>query len=360
MNESLFNTIFIITVLLIISGLLSYMGDILGYRLGKKRLSLFGLRPRQTAQLITIMIGVFITLVTLTFAASISENVRIFLFQMDEIRENIGHLEKDYQIKLEENELIKMKNDSLFEERTVLLRELENLTHEIDNQMQRISELEKLIEGKKSGIIAFTAGQIISYSTFIHSTEAKDIEKAFEKLIREIIDIATEKGAKPRAFNQIWKDSADQRKVMINSIQERFSNIPLEERNEIIVKVICTNNIFKGEGIESINLVLEENEVIYPPGTIFKTLVDGRVSREKISFNLQLFLAFLREKFSSAGIMASFEVDPLTFYDLVNAIYQRKEPLTLVMIMKEGVTKLGPFEYLTQFESNMAEMTGGK
>ena len=53
----------LILALLILGGVLSTLGDRLGSRVGKARLSLFNLRPRRTAVLITVLTGSLISAV---------------------------------------------------------------------------------------------------------------------------------------------------------------------------------------------------------------------------------------------------------------------------------------------------------
>src|SRR5205823_2006214 len=62
-------TAFGILLLLVLCGFIAYIGDLLGRRLGKKRLSIFGLRPKHTAILLTIVTGVLIA--TVTFGAAL-------------------------------------------------------------------------------------------------------------------------------------------------------------------------------------------------------------------------------------------------------------------------------------------------
>src|SRR5205807_5436908 len=63
-------TAFSILLLLVLCGFIAYIGDLLGRRLGKKRLSVFGLRPKHTAILLTIVTGVLIA--SVTFAAALA------------------------------------------------------------------------------------------------------------------------------------------------------------------------------------------------------------------------------------------------------------------------------------------------
>lgn len=61
-------TAILILLLLALCGFIAYLGDLLGRRLGKKRLSVFGLRPKHTAILLTIVTGVVIAAVTFGLA----------------------------------------------------------------------------------------------------------------------------------------------------------------------------------------------------------------------------------------------------------------------------------------------------
>jgi hypothetical protein len=61
-------TAFLILLLLVLCGAIAYIGDLLGRRFGKKRLSIFGLRPKHTAIVLTIATGVLIAAVTFSIA----------------------------------------------------------------------------------------------------------------------------------------------------------------------------------------------------------------------------------------------------------------------------------------------------
>lgn len=61
-------TAILILLLLALCGFIAYLGDLLGRRLGKKRLSVFGLRPKHTAILLTVVTGVVIAAVTFGMA----------------------------------------------------------------------------------------------------------------------------------------------------------------------------------------------------------------------------------------------------------------------------------------------------
>ncbi len=80
-------------ILPILGGFIAWAGDIIGYRLGKSRRSLLGLRPRSTARLIAVVVGVVLPVVTMALAAVGSENVRIALFRLTELTQQRAQLE---------------------------------------------------------------------------------------------------------------------------------------------------------------------------------------------------------------------------------------------------------------------------
>jgi len=50
-------SIILIVTLILVSGIIAYIGDLTGFRIGKKKISIFGLRPHRTAVFITIIIN---------------------------------------------------------------------------------------------------------------------------------------------------------------------------------------------------------------------------------------------------------------------------------------------------------------
>lgn len=63
-------------MLVLLGGVIASAADRLGRRLGKKRLSVFGLRPRHTAEVLTVGAGILIPLITITVLYVGSQDVR--------------------------------------------------------------------------------------------------------------------------------------------------------------------------------------------------------------------------------------------------------------------------------------------
>ncbi|MDL5057722.1 DUF3084 domain-containing protein [Geitlerinema calcuttense] len=81
--------IILIVAILVLGGVLATLGDRIGTKVGKARLSLFNLRPRDTAVLITIVTGVLISGSTLGILFATSKPLRRGVFEYDETQRNL-------------------------------------------------------------------------------------------------------------------------------------------------------------------------------------------------------------------------------------------------------------------------------
>lgn len=68
-----------------VSGGIAYLGNQLGRHVGRKKMSIFGMRPRHTSIFVTTVTGVMIALGTLTVAALLAKDVRQLLAGTEEL-----------------------------------------------------------------------------------------------------------------------------------------------------------------------------------------------------------------------------------------------------------------------------------
>lgn len=94
--------IYLIIVMIITGGAIAFIGDKLGTKIGKKRLSIFGLRPRHTSMIITVITGALITGLSIGSMAIISQNVRTALFGMEELNATIAETKKSLGVAVKE------------------------------------------------------------------------------------------------------------------------------------------------------------------------------------------------------------------------------------------------------------------
>lgn len=68
-------------LVVLLGGVIAYVADRMGRQIGKKRLTVFGMRPRHTALLITIGAGVLIPVVTVLLVMAVSRDVREWIVE---------------------------------------------------------------------------------------------------------------------------------------------------------------------------------------------------------------------------------------------------------------------------------------
>ena len=87
--------IWLIIIISLVSMAIAYMGDVLGKRIGKRRISIFGLRPKHTAVVITIITGAIISIATFALLLASSEQIRIMLLKTEELQAKSIALSRD-------------------------------------------------------------------------------------------------------------------------------------------------------------------------------------------------------------------------------------------------------------------------
>ena len=131
--------IILIGVMVATGGAIAFIGDKLGTKIGKKRLSIFGLRPRHTSMVITVITGILITALSIGAMAVVSKDVRTALFGMEELNAQMAStklaLEETSENLARMQEEYKRADAELNTARTEIARlktEQENLTAESD------------------------------------------------------------------------------------------------------------------------------------------------------------------------------------------------------------------------------------
>jgi uncharacterized protein (DUF3084 family) len=139
----------VIVTVVLFGGLMAFLGDRIGMKVGKKRLTVFGLRPKYTSILITILTGFVIAGLTLASLMGISEEVRTAVFKLESLQQDLASTtSKAHRLGLEvsrkENQLRKQEAELQKQE-----KELEGLNKkykELENQLKDVLAARILVE----------------------------------------------------------------------------------------------------------------------------------------------------------------------------------------------------------------------
>jgi uncharacterized coiled-coil DUF342 family protein len=84
-----------VILMVLLAGTLCYAGDLLGRKLGKKRLTILGLRPRHTAALFTALFGGLSTLIIILILGAASADVRVWITEGNRARVELQQTRKE-------------------------------------------------------------------------------------------------------------------------------------------------------------------------------------------------------------------------------------------------------------------------
>lgn len=138
----------LIAAILLLGGLLAALGDYLGTKVGKARLRIFKLRPRQTATLVTIFTGTLIAASTLGILFATSESLRKGIFRLDEYlnrlqdaRKELAKAVQDKEKVEQELELAQQRLNETNQKFQATQEALENLSQKLETLNQNLSNL---------------------------------------------------------------------------------------------------------------------------------------------------------------------------------------------------------------------------
>jgi uncharacterized protein (DUF3084 family) len=229
--------VLLVPVLIALSGAIALVGNAVGRGIGRRRLSLFGLRPRYTAQLVTVVTGMLITLSTLGVVLLLSAEARVALFRLNEV-----------------------------------LQETHRLEEEIRRQEVRLQQL-------ALGDIAYLSNQEVVRDVIDGRQPPDAIRQRVRVVVERASDIARENGIGP--------DSQNNRIVLTppRVTWEAISQL-IEGHTDTVLRLVASQNTLRGEPL-SVFVQLFDNHLIYAARTVLgEGDVDGGQPRAAIGREL--------------------------------------------------------------------------
>jgi len=138
-----------IFLVVVVSGGIAYAADKLGKKLGKKRLSLFGLRPKHTAALGTVFLGMAVSLLTIALVASLSKGVRDWITKGSHALVELKKVQTD----LDSAHALERQTQS---ERVRDLREISDLETKIKTGAETLVRIGAQVKNQRTQISALT------------------------------------------------------------------------------------------------------------------------------------------------------------------------------------------------------------
>ena len=377
----------LILALLVLGGVLSTLGDRLGSKVGKARLSLFKLRPRNTAVVITALTGSLISAISLGLMLLVSERLRVGLFELDQIearlRDNRTALartqadlaqnrrdlalsradvkraeqgrrqaQRDRQEAVNRRQQVQGQLASTTQRVASLRQELQPLQRqrarleaerqrlsqdvqgrdaeirrneaELKGVRQRITTGEAELKALETNVIALRRGDVVIASGQPLATVRVKLQRSGEA--KEVID-ALLRQANQASFRLLLPDRPADRQILLvpkNDI-ERLQTM-LGSSGTWVITIRSAANVLRGEGRVVAFPDLRPNRPVVRQGDVLaRTALEGdERSPEEIRSRLNLLLAAAYAKAQRQGtLVEGLQVDAPNFTELGRALAER-------------------------------------
>ncbi len=260
----------IILLLIVVSGFVSYFGDKVGHYVGRRRLSVFGMRPRFTAILVSIVSGILIASITFGTFIVLSREARLALFGLEDLRGKIISLEK-------------VRN-----------------------------KLEKEIEVRQKGSLLFRNGEVF-LTTLIPG--GLDQVSADQK-IKQVLDLLG------LYLSNLGIKDGESLISLSNKNYKRAVNLLSSRSEDQVLQVKVIRNVIYGEKI-AIELIFSPNRLVYLEGEeIIGSEINSSLSDPEIERELQLLLAEARALAERKGIIpdATGSLGSIPYAEIFNTV----------------------------------------
>ena len=159
----------ILIIIALMGGLIAYMGDKLGTKVGKRRMSLFRLRPKHTSIIDTIVTGLLVAAATVGVLSFTSQSVRTALFGMDQLRADMKHL----------NEEVAAKTQELIRGKALL----EQNKQELEERMAEIEQIRREVEATKAELASAQAAKDAT------ELELASLQSSYAEVSKKLADL---------------------------------------------------------------------------------------------------------------------------------------------------------------------------
>lgn len=296
--------IILIAVIAVMGGVIAYIGDELGSKIGKKRISMFDLRPKHTSILMTIVTGMLIAALTIATMSYLSNDVRTALFGMEQLKDELRQLGDSVQVKNKEIEftqdMLQEKNKALLQvDATISALEKEKLQMEsdltkaketvqqVEKQLQEatrtkvglqeeIDQLNQTAERLREGLVNIREGQIIYRAGEVvgrgvlkaDSNEAVNQQELSKFLSNLNTELVSKLGLENKALQVLYMPEDTTREILAKMRQLKGQ--------QVNIRLLAVGNLVYGDPIVVRAEVLQ-NKKIYSRGeVIYSKIVDMR------------------------------------------------------------------------------------
>ena len=363
---------FLILSLILGSAALAFLGDVLGFRYGKQRISIFGLRPKYTSRLITAITGGVITVIVLGVLSAFSQDVRTALFSMnyiqqqlldlrfqlnqsqeiaDQAQEALAEQQVRMQVTTASLDLARLDLDSLRNDRLLLEQEKSDLAASVQGLRDESEQLKQALHTMRSGSIALSANVLLAQGAFEPGTSEEEARKGLEDLkqrarVAALVRMSELLPSSPRSVSVTFDPEEEA------SLLKRIEDAP----DRLYVRAISRENVAFGEEV-GVRFEVGRSLLLYSDGdVIYRRVYNAQAQDFDAEEALHSFLRDLKVSAIHEGVLP----DPATnnvgtlrgeeFFDAVETLRSIHTPVIINGLASGDIHTEGPVNVRLSFQ----------
>lgn len=367
----------LIIIMAVVGGFIAYLADKMGSKIGKKRMSVFGLRPKHTSILLTVLSGTIIAVLTISVMAMASQSARTALFGMEKLQQELKLLDKersDAAVALEEakgkvdeqnqkiktldakikdaeaeNDAIEAKLSEMNDMYAQATSEVSTLTASKLQLTNEVADLEKTTDALRKGIINmregqvyYRAGEVVFAGVMRGGLKHEENVIQMNWLLQSANEAALQRlgvHREEKPLQAIWISKS----IVDNAVAKLDKS-----KGNMLFRIRTVANIIVGE-LAVCDVEMVDNEFIYPNGTLILAQ-DYQLAGETSAYEsiLMQFLTQINHKAVEAGVLPDpmtgkvGSMDAATMVEATNAMRRTNGNFTLRAYAKGDITTAGP------------------
>ena len=343
------------------SAALSVLGDSVGSKYGKKRISVFKLRPKITSRLITALTGALIAIGTIAVMAVLSQDVRTALFGMKMLKQQMYDLQfqltqserdsEQMRVSLAEAsaslDLTSFELDTMRNDQYLLEQKKNELEAALRVMREESAQLKRELKSLRSEAIALSANVLLGQTAFEPGTSRDEITAGLNSLKQQVrLNVLT------RISDQSFTRLRDVPVEFDAETEEALITELLSSDTRQYVRALSGENYTVGENLRvMIRLETGSSILTYRDGEpVYRKFFmnDRAASKSTPEEILHVFLRELRNKAINDGILP----DPATnnigtldgeaFFNAVEALSRITEPVIISAVSSGDIYTEGP------------------
>lgn len=359
----------IFLVLIVMGGIIAFLGDRIGSKVGKKRMTLFGLRPKYTSVIVTIISGVLISFSTVAVMAVVNENVRVALFGLSKLQAQMNDLNQEIKVKNRELEKGKSQLEARNKEYEDVTKKSEETSRELDRvesqriymereltsvqdaydeaqagveqSAQEIRDLEKTKEELNSNITVLNQEKKTLLDNIYALREGQVVMQAGQVLTSVTVDEKMTKDQSVKVLESVLNDINNMLKQQMNITDDNVNLIRVSQsdfdeavqqltgaKHKKLVRIVAAQNLIRGERL-IVDFDIHDNLLIFNKGeVVYKGNLDAYSNIRNYELQVLRFLKDLNHYAQTKGVLpdpTTGNVGVLEGQELIDVIQKVKE-----------------------------------